>query len=42
MIEANKPYAARHYGRTNVSYDESDYEEQMKGLREHFPCNHYL
>ena len=42
MIEANKPYTVRHYGRTNVSYDESDHENQMEGLREHFSCNHYL
>ena len=32
MIEANKPYTVHHYGRTNVSYDESDHENQMEGL----------
>ena len=42
MIEANKPFSVHHYGRTNVRYDESDYDEQLEGLREYFCCNHCL
>jgi hypothetical protein len=42
MIEANKPFSVHHYGRTNVSYDKSEYEEQLEGLREYFCSNHCL
>jgi hypothetical protein len=42
MIEANKPFSVHHYGRTNVSYDKSEYEAQLEGLREYFCCNHCL
>ena len=41
-IEANKPSTVYHYGGTEVSYDQSGYEEQMEGLREHLSCNHCL
>jgi hypothetical protein len=27
------------YGATEVSYEDSDYDEQIEGLREHFCCN---
>ena len=30
------------YGETGVSYDDSDYDDQMEGLREHFCGNHAL
>ena len=42
IIEADKPNTVHHYGGTNVSYDDSDYDEQLEGLQEHFCCNHYL
>jgi hypothetical protein len=42
MIENNKQNTVHHYGGTEVSYDESDYEEQMDGLQEYFTCNHCL
>jgi hypothetical protein len=42
IIEANKPNIVHHYGGTNVSYNESDYDEQLEGLQEHFSCNHCL
>ena len=29
-----------HYGSTGVKYSESDYDEQIEGLREHFCANH--
>jgi hypothetical protein len=41
-IEANKRNTVHHYGGTEVSYDESDYDEQLEGLQEHFCCNHCL
>ena len=31
-----------HYGATEVSYEDTPYEEQMESLREHFCCNHKL
>jgi hypothetical protein len=42
MIEADKPNTVYHYGWTAVRYRDSDHEEQMEGLREHFCCNHCL
>ena len=42
MISHSKPNAVHHYGGTNVSFNDSDYDEQMEGLREHFSCNHCL
>jgi hypothetical protein len=41
-IKAAQPGWVHHYGATEVSYDESDYNEQMEGLREHFCGNHVL
>jgi hypothetical protein len=31
-----------HYGETGVSYEDSDYDEQIEGLREHFCGNAYV
>ena len=31
-----------HYGSTGVKYSESDYDEQIEGLREHFCGNHVM
>ena len=42
LIAAPRPYTAHHYGGTGVGYDDSDYDEQIEGLQEHFCCNHYL
>lgn len=39
MIETAKRFTHHHYGHTGVSLDDSDYDEQIEGLREHFCCN---
>jgi hypothetical protein len=43
-LAANAEYRFEyhHYGETGVSYDESDYESQIEGLREHFCGNAYV
>ena len=41
-IEANKPNTVHIHGETGIPYDDSDYDEQIEGLREHFCGNHVL
>lgn len=38
----HRPGWVHHYGNPEVSYEDSDYNEQMEGLREHFCGNHVL
>lgn len=42
LMPGHRPGWIHHYGNTEVSYDDSDYNEQMEGLREHFCGNHVL
>ena len=42
LIEKAGRFEHHHYGETGVSYEESDYAEQIEGLREHFCGNAYV
>lgn len=42
IVEANKPFTVHHYGDTQVSFDDVEYDAQMESLIEHFNCNQVL
>ena len=39
---AAHPERHHHHGGTEISYDDSDYDDQIEGLREYFNGNHVL
>jgi len=42
IVKIAPKFGYHHYGNTGVSYDDTDYEEQIESLREHFCGNHYF